>query len=73
MRNKAALKLSSLVCAFSVGVFTHGFAQSTSAVPDGLLGHLHCGARVRIFAGVQIPIPEWEIAAGDLQSHAVPL
>ena len=34
-------------------------------MPDGLPGNLHCGARVRVLAGVQVPIPEREITAGD--------
>jgi len=40
-------------------------------VPDGLPGDLHRGAGVRILAGVQVSIPEREIAAGDFQPDGV--
>ena len=40
-------------------------------VPNGLPGHLHGSAGVRILTGVQIPIPQREIAAGDFQADGV--
>ena len=40
-------------------------------VPDGLPGDLHRGAGMRMLAGIQIPIPEREIAAGDFQADGV--
>ena len=40
-------------------------------VPDGLPGDLHRGAGVRILAGIQVPIPEREIAAGDFQADGM--
>ena len=40
-------------------------------VPNGLPGDLQGSAGVRIRTGVQIPIPQWKIAAGDFQADRV--
>ena len=40
-------------------------------VPDGLPGDLHRDTRVRVLAGIQVPIPEREIATGHFQPDRV--
>ena len=53
--------LSSLVCAFSAGVFTQGFAQSASAVPDGPLGQTYQWSLVfeDTFSGGSVDSTKW--------------